>query len=153
MSKEKEPEKESDRMIKLKKLAILCGRIRDEELRWDAGEIVEELIKEEKENEQFLPTESDYKWLEKHCIKGNGLWLYESGRGCLVHDVGVVLNEDGWVAGSFYGESDSYDDLEPIVTAKTPKKAVAHVIEHEIAVLEGRVVELSDAMMELEGKE
>ena len=29
MSKEKEPEKESDRLIKLKKLAILCDRIRE----------------------------------------------------------------------------------------------------------------------------
>jgi anti-sigma28 factor (negative regulator of flagellin synthesis) len=47
MSKQKEPEKESERLIKLKKLAILCDRIRDDELRWDAGEIVEELIKEE----------------------------------------------------------------------------------------------------------
>lgn len=51
MSKEKEQEKESDRLIKLKKLAILCDRIRDDELRWDASEIVEELIKEEKNNE------------------------------------------------------------------------------------------------------
>jgi len=52
MSKEKEPEKESDRLIKLKKLAILCDRIRDDELRWDTSEIVEELIKEEKKNEK-----------------------------------------------------------------------------------------------------
>lgn len=54
MSKQKEPEKESERLIKLKKLAILCDRIRDDELRWDASEIVEELIKEEKNNEQFF---------------------------------------------------------------------------------------------------
>ena len=101
----------------------------------------------------FVPTESDYKWLEKHCTKEKGLWLYESKRGYLMHDIGVVLNEDGWAAVSFYGESDSYDDWEPIVTAKTPKKAVAYMIEHEIAVLEDTVVELSDAMMELEGKE
>jgi len=146
-------EKESERLIKLKKLSILCDRIRDDELRWDASEIVEELIKEEKSNEQFLPTESDWRWLEKHCIKEKGLWLYESGRGYLVHGVGIVVDEDGWVAGPFYGESDIYDDWEPIVCSETPKKAVAHVIEHEIANLEGRIVELSDAMMELEGKE
>ena len=47
MSKEKEPE----RLIKLKKLSILCDRIRDDEVRWDASEIVVELIKEEKNDE------------------------------------------------------------------------------------------------------
>lgn len=51
MSKEEEPEKESDRLIKLKKLAILCDRITDGELRWDTSEIVEELIKEEKNHD------------------------------------------------------------------------------------------------------
>ena len=54
MSKQKEPEKESERLIKLKKLAILCDRIRDDEPRWDASEIVEELIKEEEGNEQLF---------------------------------------------------------------------------------------------------
>ena len=34
----------------------------------------------------FVPTESDYKWLEKHCIRGKRLWLYKSGRGYLVHN-------------------------------------------------------------------
>ena len=53
----------------------------------------------------FLPTESDWRWLEKHCIKEKGLWIYESGRGYLVHDVGIVVDEDGWVAGSLYGIS------------------------------------------------
>lgn len=101
----------------------------------------------------FLPTESDWRWLEKHCIKEKGLWIYESGRGYLEHNVGIVVDEDGWVAGSFYGESGSYDDWEPVVCSETPKKAVACMIEHEIANLEGRVVALSDAMMELEGKE
>ena len=45
----------------------------------------------------FVPTESDYKWLEKHCIRGKRLWLYKSGRGYLVHDVGIVVDEDGCI--------------------------------------------------------
>jgi hypothetical protein len=101
----------------------------------------------------FFPTESDWEWLEKYCTKEKGLWVYESGGGYLEHDVGLLLDEDGWVAGAFYGDSDSRDDWEPIVCSETPKRAIAGAIEHEIAVLEGKVVELSDAMMELEMKE
>lgn len=101
----------------------------------------------------FLPTDSDWEWLEKYCTKEKGLWVYESGRSYLVHDVGLLLDEDGWVAGAFYGDSDGYDDWEPIVCSVAPKRAIASAIEHEISNLENRIVELSDAMMELEGKE
>lgn len=101
----------------------------------------------------FLPTESDWEWLEKYCTKDKGLWMYRSDRGYLVHDVGLILDEDGWVAGAFYGDSDDRDDWEPIVCSETPKRAIAGAIEHEISNLENRIVGLSDAMMELEKKE
>lgn len=101
----------------------------------------------------FLPTELDWEWLEKYCTKENGFWVYTSGRSYLVHEVGLCIDEDGWVAGAFYGDSNSRDDWEPIVCSEIPKRAIAGAIGHEIANLENRIVGLSDAMMELEGKE
>ena len=98
----------------------------------------------------FLPTESDWEWLEKYCTKEKGLWVYKSGRGYLVHDVGVVLDEDGWLSGPFYGD---FERFEATTCSETPKRAIACMIEHKIAVFEDKVVELSDAMMELEEKE
>ncbi len=98
----------------------------------------------------FAPTESDDRWLEKHCTRCNGFWAYKSGRGYLAHDVGIVVDEDGWLAGPVYENPKRF---EANTCSETPKKAIACAIEHEIAVLEGKVVELSDAMMELEGKE
>ena len=70
-----------------------------------------------------------------------------------MHDVGLFLDEYGWVAGAFYGESDGYDDWDPIVCSETPKRAIAGAIEQEISTLENRIVGFSDAMMELGGKE